>query len=217
MPQLPDLSGLARVLGLVVAFLGAYLFALWVSMLIWTFRDVRARSRDIFTQVLAVAMVLIFNVAGLLLYFILRPRETLAEKYERELAEEAMLQDIEERQVCPLCHHKIAAEYLLCPNCHTKLHKKCENCGRTLNLKWNVCPYCAEPQAVPQVTRPVVETPPAPPIRKREPVLQPIHPVPPAKPGPVLAPVAAVDKLEAQTPPPAQPAQKPLTPHEAGQ
>ena len=129
MPQLPDLSGLGRLLELFIAFLGAYLFAVWVSMIIWTVRDIRSRSHDIFAQLLAVALVLVFNVAGLLLYFILRPREASAEKYERELAEEAMLQDIEERQVCPVCHHKITAEYLVCPNCHTKLHKKCEHCG----------------------------------------------------------------------------------------
>src|SRR5919109_4865319 len=150
MPDLSGiLSGIGPILQLFVAFLGAYLFAVWVSMIIWTYRDIRSRSRDIFAQVLAVLLVLIFNVAGLLLYFILRPRETLAEKYERELAEEAMLQDIEERQVCPVCHHKVAADYLVCPNCHTKLHKKCDNCSRILNLKWNVCPYCGEPQAVP--------------------------------------------------------------------
>ncbi len=95
MPPLPDLSPLASLLQLFVAFLGAYLFAVWVSMIIWTYRDIHSRSRDIFAQGLAVLLVLIFNVAGLLLYFILRPRETLSEKYERELAEEALLQDIE--------------------------------------------------------------------------------------------------------------------------
>ena len=201
MPQLGDLSGLltglGRILGLFVAFLGAYLFAVWVSMIIWTFRDARARSRDIFAQALAVLLVLIFNVAGLLLYFILRPRETLAEKYERELAEEAMLQDIEERQVCPVCHHKIMAEYLICPNCHTKLHKKCENCGRILNLKWNVCPYCAEPQAVPAAPRLVTEPPPPPPpLREwRRETVAPPAPVPmvQASATPALPTAAASD------------------------
>lgn len=157
---LPDLSGLGSILRLLVAFLGAYLFALWVSMIIWTFRDIRSRSRDIFAQMLAVILIVVFNIAGLLLYFILRPRETLAAKYERELAEEAMLQDIEERQVCPVCHRKIISDYLVCPNCHTNLHKKCHHCARVLNLKWNVCPYCGEAQNVP----------PPPPVRplKRE-------------------------------------------------
>ena len=160
---MPDLSGILNGIGpilqLFVAFIGAYLFAVTVSMIIWTYRDIRSRSRDIFAQVLAVLLVVVFNVAGLLLYFILRPRETLAEKYERELAEEALLQDIEERQVCPVCHHKITSEYLVCPNCHTKLHKKCENCGRVLNLRWNVCPYCGVSQSVPTPPRVVSETP----------------------------------------------------------
>ncbi len=208
MPQLPnfDFSGLARVLGLFVAFLGAYLFAVWVSMIIWTWRDVRARSRDIFVQVLAALMVLVFNVAGLLLYFILRPRETLAEKYERELAEEAMLQDIEERQVCPLCHHKITSEYLICPNCHTALHKKCEHCGRVLNLKWNVCPYCKEPQGVPGTGRLVTETPPPPPLRewKREPALQPTMVTVPVK---TIATMSNGDGKADATPPPLTPSE----------
>ncbi|MGB8648117.1 MAG: zinc ribbon domain-containing protein [Anaerolineae bacterium] len=195
MPQLPDLTALlaslSRILGLFTAFLGAYLLALSVSMIIWTFRDIRSRSRDIFAQVLAVVLVIVFNIAGLLLYFILRPRETLSEKYERELAGEAMLQEIEERQVCPVCHHKIVAEYLVCPNCHTKLHKKCEHCGRVLNLKWNVCPYCAVPQAVPAAPK-AVETPPPPPTWKRE-------TAPPPKAQPV-ATAAAMPR--AVTPPP---------------
>lgn len=190
MPQLPDLSGLGRLLELFILFLGAYLFAVWVSMIIWTIRDIRSRSRDIFAQMLAVALVLVFNVAGLLLYFILRPREPLADKYERELAEEAMLQDIEERQVCPVCHHKITAEYLICPNCHTKLHKKCENCGRVLNLKWGVCPYCGEPQSLPGVPRVASEPPPRPPLPpKRERTREPLAP---RESQPAAAPVPSI-------------------------
>jgi predicted amidophosphoribosyltransferase len=33
----------------------------------------------------------------------------------------------------------------VCPNCHTKLKKPCQNCGRALNLRWGVCPYCSAP------------------------------------------------------------------------
>lgn len=211
MPQLPDLSGVGRLLELFVGFLGAYLFAVWVSMIIWTVRDIRSRSRDIFAQMLAVALVLIFNVAGLLLYFILRPRETLAEKYERELAEEAMLQDIEERQVCPVCRHKIMAEYLVCPNCHTKLHKKCEHCGRVLNLKWGVCPYCGQPQTVPAAPRVVVEPaprPPLPPMREHKTIapngVEPapvLAALPIAKEQPTVIPTSIVREVRAEVPP----------------
>jgi RNA polymerase subunit RPABC4/transcription elongation factor Spt4 len=185
MPPLPDLTGFASILQFLVACIGAYLFAVWIAMIVWTFRDARSRSRDIFTQVLSVTLVLVFNLPGLLLYMILRPRETLAEKYERELAGEAMLQDIEERQVCPVCHHKISADYLVCPNCHTKLHKKCDHCGRVLNLKWNVCPYCGETQGTPVVGRTITTPPPPPPARlpQRQPAILPSPETPKAIPS----------------------------------
>src|SRR5512144_225020 len=90
---------------ILVACLGAYIVAFSAALIIWTFRDIRSRSRDIFAQLLATLMVAVFSLPGLFLYYILRPKETLAEAYERELAEEALLQDIEEKQACPSCHH----------------------------------------------------------------------------------------------------------------
>ena len=130
-------------LQIIIALLGAYIVAFTASLIIWTFRDIRSRSRDIFAQLLATVLVAIFSLPGLFLYYILRPKETLAEAYERELAEEALLQDIEEKQACPSCHHAVSPDYQICPHCHTKLRKACQNCGRLLHLKWNICPYCS--------------------------------------------------------------------------
>ncbi len=138
-----DVSALGAVLQVLVAFFGAYFLAMWISLIVWTYRDIRARSRDLFLQLLSVMMVVVFNIPGLLLYFLLRPRDTLPEPFERELAEESLLQDIEEKQVCPVCHQKTQPDFLLCPNCHTKLKRQCENCRRILNLRWNVCQFCA--------------------------------------------------------------------------
>lgn len=139
---MPDLGAFMPLLQLLVAFFGAYFLAMWISLIIWTFRDVRARARDLFLQILSVALVVVFNLPGLVLYFLLRPRETLADAYERELAEEAMLQDIEEKQACPNCRQKIQPDFILCPNCRTTLKRQCEHCHRLLNLRWNVCPFC---------------------------------------------------------------------------
>jgi RNA polymerase subunit RPABC4/transcription elongation factor Spt4 len=137
------------ILQVIIALFGAFFLAFWVSMVIWTFRDVRSRSRDIFAQLLATLMVLVFNLPGLLLYFILRPQETLVEAYERSLEEEALLQDIEERLVCPGCKRKIESDFIICPDCHTRLKKSCPNCRRLLHLKWNICPYCGARTASP--------------------------------------------------------------------
>jgi len=147
-----DLGGLTTVLQLFIAFFGAYVLAVWISLIIWTFRDIRARSRDIFAQLVSVLMVVFFNVPGILLYFLLRPRETLGERYERELAEEALLQDIEEKHACPACQQKVQPDFLFCPNCHTRLKRRCDNCHRITSLRWSICPYCGAPVTAPPPT-----------------------------------------------------------------
>ena len=147
MPEIQIPNSVIVGLQIVLAFGGAFFLALWLSLIIWTFRDVRARSRDIFAILLATLMVVVFGPLGLLLYFLLRPRETLAELYERSLEEEALLQDLEERVVCPGCRRKIETDWQVCPDCHTILKKTCLNCGRLLHLRWNICPYCAAPAA----------------------------------------------------------------------
>lgn len=132
------------------ALLAAFLTAAWISAIIWAFRDIRARSRDIFAQILATLMVLLFfplfPLPGLLLYYILRPRETLAEVYERSLEEEVLLQGIEERLACPGCNRRIEEDFMVCPTCHTRLKKQCPACGHLLHLRWNICPYCGATQ-----------------------------------------------------------------------
>jgi len=142
---MPPLEDLGTILVAIVAFISAFMAAFWMSLVIWTFRDMRLRSRDIFAQLLASLVVLIFGPLGLLIYLILRPQETLAEAYARTLEEEALLQDIaEEKPVCPECKHRIEPDFILCPVCHTELRKACPHCGRLSLLRWDICPYCGE-------------------------------------------------------------------------
>jgi RNA polymerase subunit RPABC4/transcription elongation factor Spt4 len=138
------------------ALFAAFLTAIWISVVIWTFRDIRARSRDIFAQILGTLMVLLFfpffALPGWILYMLLRPRETLSEIYERSLEEEALLQGIEERLACPGCNRRIEEEFMICPTCHTRLKKACPACGRLLHLRWNLCPYCGAIQTAAKST-----------------------------------------------------------------
>src|SRR5690349_1664205 len=96
-----NLDSLTSYILVVTAFFGAFLSALWLSLVIWTFRDMRSRSRDIFAQILAALVVGVLTLPGLVIYLILRPANTLSETYEQSLEEEALLQEIEDKRVCP--------------------------------------------------------------------------------------------------------------------
>ena len=136
------------VIQVVLAFLAAYLLALWFSLVIWTFMDIRSRSRDFFAHVFAALLVLALGLPGLLLYLILRPQETLAEQYRRSLEEEAILEDLEKQLACPTCKRAVQSDFRICPYCQTKLKQACQRCGQPLNAQWKACPYCATPVAV---------------------------------------------------------------------
>ncbi len=122
--------------------IGAYIMALYVGLIVWTFRDIRARSRDVLAYILAPLLVALFTLPGLLIYMLLRPHDELAEQYERSLTEEAILQSLEERRVCPGCQRRVEADFVVCPYCHQQLHLRCVGCGRLLDPNWDVCPYC---------------------------------------------------------------------------
>jgi RNA polymerase subunit RPABC4/transcription elongation factor Spt4 len=142
MPQITLPANINAYISTALFVMGAYLFAVYAGLIVWTFRDVRSRSRDVLAQILAVLLVAIFNIFGLLVYTLLRPRTTLVEEYERSLTEEAILQDLEERRLCPSCQRRVAPDYIVCPACHHQLKLRCVGCGRLLNPSWDVCPYC---------------------------------------------------------------------------
>lgn len=139
---IPSLESITSFLTIFAAVFGALLAALWLSLIIWAFRDMRHRSRDPFAQILAALLVALLPFIGIIIYLILRPPETLAEAYERALEEEALLQEIEERPTCPGCSRTIHPSWILCPHCHTRLRKACSDCNSLMDLQWTLCPFC---------------------------------------------------------------------------
>lgn len=147
----------ARGVQVMLALGGAYLLALWFVLIVWTFRDIETRSRSSVTQIFSTLLSVLFFIPGVLLYMILRPKETLDSAFQRSLEEEYLLQDLEELPLCPNCQHYVEDDYKLCPHCQTELRAGCHDCGRLVDLKWSLCPYCgadqrkgAEIQALPK-------------------------------------------------------------------
>lgn len=136
----------ARVLQVLIALGGAYLVATWFVLIVWTYRDIESRSKNVVTQVFSTLLAVFFWIPGVLLYMMLRPKETLDEAYQKSLEEEYLLQDLQEVPLCPNCNHFISDEWQICPHCNTQLREGCHNCGRLVDLRWDVCPYCGVEQ-----------------------------------------------------------------------
>jgi RNA polymerase subunit RPABC4/transcription elongation factor Spt4 len=181
-------SGWEEVIMLVVAVAASYWAILWLSAVIWTYRDMRDRGSDVLSQIVAVLLVLVFNLPGLILYLILRPHETLAEAYVRNLETEAMLHEMNEQEVCYACQKHIRPDFAYCPHCRTRLQEACANCGRPINLNWAICAYCGRERLA------------GAPLPASRPAAKRVHAVPsePAA-SPELTPLLSVTPLSPET------------------
>jgi RNA polymerase subunit RPABC4/transcription elongation factor Spt4 len=145
--------------GLIV---GTWLLLLWLSIIVWVYRDIRERTRDIGLQVLAVFVVMMFfpgfNIPGLALYLMMRPRESLEEAYSRSLEEEALLREIGDEGLCPSCRRFVERSWRVCPFCQTQLKDMCHDCQQLLSFNWVVCPFCTAERKT--VTRGLAPMPP---------------------------------------------------------
>lgn len=121
-----------------------YILILWLSTVIWTYNDAKKRGSAALTWS---AFTLVFPFFGLLVYLLLRPKETIEEAELNSLEYEFKRQLLEEEvKFCPACGKKIEDDFQICPYCLKKLKKKCVSCGRLLKLDWHVCPYCRQEQ-----------------------------------------------------------------------
>lgn len=134
-----------NILLILTAWGGAFLLSLWVSLIIWTFRDIRARKSDQLLRFLAVLIVTVLFIPGVVVYLIIRPPFTIEENYQKSLEEEALLRAIEEVHNCPGCNARTKSDWLVCPACNTKLNKTCHHCSHVMELSWDICPHCGTP------------------------------------------------------------------------
>ena len=152
MPELPDPGKIWNdfvtnpIVGIAVNMTVIYVVLLWLGTAYWAFRDMQARTENPILPYFAAALIIFFTpllfVFAVVLYLIVRPRETLAEVYERSLAEESLLAEVEKNELCPVCRDRVDAEWLVCPNCRTRLHRVCPSCNRLADPTWPLCAYC---------------------------------------------------------------------------
>ena len=126
----------------------AYIVLIWLATAFWAYRDMRLRTSSAVTPyVAALAIILftpIFFLFGLLLYRIVRPKETIAEVNERVLAEEAMLAEVASHAQCANCERPVHEDWIICPSCRNRLRRVCPNCEHLIELDWTLCAWCGK-------------------------------------------------------------------------
>ncbi len=175
--------------------IGVYIVVIWLASAYWAFRDMQGRTANPVLPYLAAALVVGFTPAffllGVLVYRIIRPQERLGEAYERGLAEEALIAEIEQIEHCATCGRKVDAGWIICPTCRTRLKRVCPNCSKLVGLDWSLCAWCGRD------------------FERREAVAAvgsvPVRPVREQRPEPVATPPATAPVAPPATPRTAQP------------
>ncbi len=123
-----------------------YWVVLWLAAAYWAFRDMQLRSENPIAPYFASAFVIMFTPVlfpfAVFAYRVIRPQEKIGEIYERNLAEEAMLAEIEAIRHCPTCDRRVNDEWIICPTCRTRLNRVCPNCTKLVGLDWSLCAWC---------------------------------------------------------------------------
>jgi RNA polymerase subunit RPABC4/transcription elongation factor Spt4 len=106
------------------------------------------RSDNAILPYVAAAGVILFTplffVLAIWIYKIVRPHEKIGEVWERNLAEEALLAEVESIHHCPGCERRIDDEWIICPSCRTRLKRVCPNCSRLVGMDWSLCAWCGK-------------------------------------------------------------------------
>jgi RNA polymerase subunit RPABC4/transcription elongation factor Spt4 len=124
-----------------------YLVVLWLASAYWVFRDMQQRTENAILPYLAASLVIVFLPVfplAIFVYKIIRPHEKIGEVYERNLAEEALLAEVESIKSCPTCARRVNDEWIICPTCRTRLNRVCPNCSRLVGLDWSLCAWCGK-------------------------------------------------------------------------
>jgi formylglycine-generating enzyme required for sulfatase activity/RNA polymerase subunit RPABC4/transcription elongation factor Spt4 len=151
-----DPSSFNNFILILTAWGGAFIAALWLSLIMWTYRDIRIRTRHPLSRILAILIVATFFLPGFVIYLIVRPHRTFEDDYRYTLEGGSLIQSIETASVCPGCGRQIRDQWKVCPNCHTRLKNACHQCGNLIEISWELCPYCGPPISGEDIWEPAI-------------------------------------------------------------
>jgi hypothetical protein len=134
-------DGLFTLIGLMAL---AYVAAVWIGFVVWTYRDVRQRTADPNERLAAVLLVALFSAPGWLVYLLLRPAATLDDVRVEQLQAQLFSRELAAAAACTGCRRRVDEDFLVCPYCRESLRVPCASCERPIAKTWAACAYCGE-------------------------------------------------------------------------
>jgi hypothetical protein len=128
----------------------AYMFIIWMTIILWTTMDANRRSNNILFQLMSILFVITLWPLGLFLYLLVRPSNIVNRKFISEVEDNlSILAHIVENsqknlQFCPKCSKEISHTSKICTKCKTNLEKHCHECGHIVLKDWKNCLFCWE-------------------------------------------------------------------------
>lgn len=121
----------------IIIWLGIFI---WIWSVLWTTKDISARTSNIFLQVISILLVAgLTPIFWLPLYILIRP---IYYKYEKFWWRESLLLKV---ITCPNCGEANNKNFNNCIYCWTKLTIKCKECKKEFPCEYEFCPNCWAP------------------------------------------------------------------------
>lgn len=114
----------------------------WIVLIGWVWIDSGERTSNRSIRIVYLLLVIIFNIPGLIIYFIIRPSETIEQIYWADLERRYLKYETSELGDCSKCGSQLLPGYIYCTNCGNEIKKKCPSCEVMIGKNVKFCPHC---------------------------------------------------------------------------
>ncbi len=126
----------------VMTALGVLFVIFWIIVVGWVWVDAGERSSNFIFRLGSVVLVSVLGILGLIIYLIIRPRQTIQEIYWSDLERRYLKYETAELDDCPNCGFQLQPGFVVCPDCQEVLKVKCQGCDVYIDREWKFCPFC---------------------------------------------------------------------------
>lgn len=128
---------------ILIYFLIFTIIILWFFVVFWVWTDSRDRTRNMLFSLISVILVLPFNLFGLLIYLIIRPKDTIESLFWTDLERRYLIHETADLGDCNQCGYQMSPDFNACPQCAFPTRHPCPGCENMVRTDWKFCPTCS--------------------------------------------------------------------------